>query len=245
MSASAAVPEIRNGTFLRASAFLLKRGNKTKLRADQRFLSTGEEMNSTTRIVLPLLSFLALCAIPAIAVDANAVATREFFASKGSYSHDAKGLEKEWAPFLKAISKKDAAAIGETYKIFILPDYPAWFGTYFKKEDVEQLGWDYEAEAANGKHSMITMTILLRGTGFHAHCEPAAANPQSPLAPKADAVTPLQPIPVEQFTVEVSSDQGKRFSFLANYVYVDGAFRFVGGGAYPFWSMPDATSHKK
>jgi hypothetical protein len=201
-------------------------------------------MNSTT-LIMALLIFLALSIGPATAVDASAMATRELFASKGTYSHDAKGLEKEWAPFLKSISKKDAAAIDETYKIFLLPDQQAWFGTYFKKEDVEQLGWDYEAETENGKHSMITMTNLLRGTGFHAHCEPATSNPQSRLAPRSDATAPLQPIPVEQFTVEVSSDQGKRFSFLANYVYVDGAFRFLGKGAYPFWSMPDATSHKK
>ena len=203
-------------------------------------------MNSTTRIVLPLLSFLALCAVPAIAVDANAVATREFFASKGSYSHDAKGLEKEWAPFLKAISKKDAAAIGETYKIFILPDYPAWFGTYFKKEDVEQLGWDYEAEADRQKHSMTTLLPNLLGlAGLRAHCQPPQTDPHARIAPRPDAFLPSQPIAIEQFEVTISSDSPKTFSILANYVYVDGAFRFVGGGAYPFWSMPDATSHKK
>ena len=168
-------------------------------------------MNPTTRIMLPLLIFLALCLLPAIAVDANAVATREFFASKGTYSHDAKG-----------------------------------FGTYFKKEDVEQLGWDYEAEADRQKHSMTTLLPNLLGlAGLRAHCQPPQTDPHARIAPRPDAFLPSQPIAIEQFEVTISSDSPKTFSILANYVYVDGAFRFVGGGAYPFWSMPDATSHKK
>jgi hypothetical protein len=35
-----------------------------------------------------------------------------------------------------------------------------------------------------------------------------------------------------------------RFSLVVNYVYVDGAFRYVGKGAYPFWSAPDEPSTK-
>jgi len=191
-----------------------------------------------------LLIFFVLCVVPGTAIDVNALPASKFSAPRGVYSHDAKGLEKEWDPFLKAVSKRDAASINERYKIFLIPSHETWFGTYFKKEDVEQLGWDYEAEAENGKHSMITMTNLLGGAGFHAHCEPPTSNRQTQLAPRADAFLPVQPVPVEQFTIAISSDNGKRFSFLANYVYEDGAFRFVGKGAYPFWSMPDAARPK-
>jgi hypothetical protein len=45
-------------------------------------------------------------------------------------------------------------------------------------------------------------------------------------------------------TIEIASDSGKRFSILTNYAYVDGAFRCVGKGGYPFWSMPDASRAK-
>ena len=202
-------------------------------------------MNSIVRAVLPLLVLLALCVVPGTSLDANAVAPPKASAPKPkTYSHDAHGLEKEWKTFLNAVSKKEAAAIDATYKVFVIPDQQAWFGTYFKEEDVEQLGWDYEVEAENGKRSTITMVNVVDGTGLHVRCKSPTYNPQSRVAPRADAVTPLQPIPVEQFTVEVKTDQRKRFSFLANYVYVGGAFRYLGKGAYPFWSMPDA-SHTK
>jgi hypothetical protein len=29
-----------------------------------------------------------------------------------------------------------------------------------------------------------------------------------------------------------------------NYVYVDGSFRYIGTGAYPFWSAPDESPTK-
>jgi hypothetical protein len=201
-------------------------------------------MNSFKRYMPGLLMCFAISAVLETTIDVSAISTAGMSAANGVYSHDAKGLEKEWEPLLKAVSKRDPASIDERYKIFVIPDHGTWFGTYFKKEDVEQLGWDYEAEAENGKHSVITMTNLVGGSGFRAHCEPSTSDSQNRLAPRSDASLPLQPVPVEPFNIAITSDNGKRFSFLANYVYVDGAFRFVGKGAYPFWSMPDATRPK-
>jgi hypothetical protein len=201
-------------------------------------------MGSFRRLVPGLLICCVICAALEITVDVNAISMPGISDTKGVYSHDAKGLEKEWDPLLKAVSKRDAASIDERYKVFVIPDHGTWFGIYFKREDVEQLGWDYEAEAENGKHSIITMTNLVGGSGFRAHCEPSTSDSQNRLAPRSDASLPLQPVPVEPFNIAITSDNGKRFSFLANYVYVDGAFRFVGKGAYPFWSMPDATRPK-
>jgi hypothetical protein len=59
-------------------------------------------------------------------------------------------------------------------------------------------------------------------------------------------VDPLKPVPVEQFTVEmVDEKSGKKFSSLGNFVFVDGAYRFVGNGAFPLWSMPDMSAPAK
>jgi hypothetical protein len=52
---------------------------------------------------------------------------------------------------------------------------------------------------------------------------------------------PISEVSVEQFDVKVTSEQGRSMSTLENYVYVEGAVRYLGKGAYPFWSMPDAT----
>ncbi|HXY26342.1 MAG TPA: hypothetical protein VEI73_16940 [Candidatus Acidoferrum sp.] len=191
-----------------------------------------------TRILLAFFLFFTIWL-------AHVVASPGLPSPKQGYSHDAKGLEKQYEPFLKALAKRDAASMNDAYKVFFIPEQDKWFASYFRKEDVEQLGWDQEAENENEKKSLITITNLVgRGTRFHAHCKPASGDRQTKLAPRSDAFVPLQPVPVEQFEVEFVADNGKRFSILGNFVYVDEAFRFVGKGAYPFWSMPDATAPK-
>lgn len=202
-------------------------------------------MNRLSRQMPALLAFMVLCGSHITAVLAHAKPSPARPKPKETYSHDAKGLEKQYDPFLKALAKKDAASIEETYKIFFIPQQDQWFANYFKKEDVEQLGWDQEAENEKEKKSLVTITNLVgRGARFRAHCKRPSGNPQARLAPRTDAIVPLQPVPVEQFEVEFVSDDGKRFSILGNFVYIDGAFRFVGKGAYPFWSMADATAPK-
>jgi hypothetical protein len=76
---------------------------------------------------------------------------------------------------------------------------------------------------------------------FHAHCTPADKTPRTDLQPRADAAKPTREVPVEAFEIEFVSEDGRRFSELANFVFSNGAYRYVGKGAYPFWSMPDAT----
>jgi hypothetical protein len=168
--------------------------------------------------------------------------------SNKSYSHDAKGLEKEYDPFLTALAKGDPTAANESYKVFAIPVPNTWFALYFKKENVEQLGWDYEPELENEKKSLLMMTRTV-GRGqllrFHAHCKSPDHDPTANLPARSNSMLPDSAVPVEQYTVEFVADQKRRFSFLGNFVYVEGAFRYVGKGAYPFWSMPDATRPKQ
>ena len=141
----------------------------------------------TTRIPLGFFLLFSCCLIR---VDASPAPP----SPKDAYSHDAKGLEKQYEAFLKALAKRDAAAMNEAYKIFFIPEPDRWFATYFKKEDVEQLGWDQEAENENEEKSLVTITNLVgRGSRFHAHCSPPSHDPQSRLAPKTNAIAPLLP----------------------------------------------------
>jgi hypothetical protein len=155
---------------------------------------------------------------------------------------DSHGLEHEFEPFLRAYAQGDTNAQSRAYGLLAIPEAGKWFATYFASADVEQLGWDYEAEVDAYEKSLInTMRTLGSAKRFHAHCEPADKARPTSLQPRADAVKPTRDVPVEQFTVEFVSDDGRRFSQLCNFVYLNGAYRYVGKGAYPFWSMPDAT----
>jgi len=159
-----------------------------------------------------------------------------------TYSHDAHGLEKQFEPLLKAYAKGDADAVNKEYAVFVLPNANQWFAEYFPASSVQQLGWDYDSEAEQYKSTLPRMMkILQSGSRFHAHCSSPSPDHKTKLQPNADSVQPTKEIALEQFEIKFVADNGRSFSQLGNFVYVDGAFRYLGKGAYPFWSMPDAT----
>jgi hypothetical protein len=91
------------------------------------------------------------------------------------------------------------------------------------------------------------MAAVPPGTTFRVRCKLPHADPTTRISPRLDAIVPSVQIPVEQFVTEfdpVPKMKNGRFSLVVNYVYVDGAFRYVGKGAYPFWSAPDEAPKK-
>jgi hypothetical protein len=170
---------------------------------------------------------------------------------QSSYSHDTKGLEAQYQPFLKAFNKGQAPPYDKEFTAFILPDPSAWFGQYFEVMQIQALADEYEAKIAAWQKSEVTIKTKLwpSGTQFKVHCK--AHPPTAPgFPPRQNAFQPKQPIPIEQFDVEFEADKlgargGRSVSSLVNMVWVDGAYRYVGGGAYPFWSMPDSAQQKK
>jgi hypothetical protein len=163
-----------------------------------------------------------------------------------SYSHNAQGLENEFELLLNAPPFVDRDTAGREFTIFVLPDSSAWFAEHFSKEQVQQLGWDYEAELSlYEKFIMNMMKSYSTDASFKAHCQSREKTLAVGFGPRVDAMIPLVQVPVEQFEIEFTSDRGQRVSILANFVYVESAYRYLGKGAYPFWSMPDASSPGK
>jgi hypothetical protein len=164
-----------------------------------------------------------------------------------TYKQNDHGLAKQFEPFFKAYQKGDESKQEEAFKVFQFPDAKAWFAQYFQPEDVQQLVWDAEAETEQEAKSLRTMmNLIARGKRFHAHPEPHSTTDTTSVKERQSSVKPTKPVPVEQFSIKVKDEKtGKWFSWLGNFVYVDGAYRFVGGGAFPLWSMPDANDPSK
>jgi hypothetical protein len=157
------------------------------------------------------------------------------------YSHDAKGLQKQYEPFLRAVEKNDETKMKDGFAVFAFPNPQIWFAQYFAQDQVQQLVWDEESEL-DGDRTSTAMLLrrFLKGSHYSVHCEPSK-DTTTTVKPRADAVSPLTEVPIEKYTVKFSGDDGHSMEHLANLVYFDGAFRYVGKGSYPFWSMPDAT----
>jgi len=157
-----------------------------------------------------------------------------------TYKQNEQGLEKQFEPFLKAYQRGDDKGMDESFGVFRLPKPKEWFGSYFAPENAERLSSTYDTEVSDGEASLIE--LLNRsdpGSRFHVRCEPLGENGAGTPRPENGGIQPLKPVAIEQFRLEFrSSSHDQKFKFIANFVYVDGAYRFLGGGGAAFWSKP-------
>jgi hypothetical protein len=182
-------------------------------------------------------------------IGSHADSTSSKFASSTfptTYSQNAKGLELQFQPLLQALAAgQNSADIDQALAIFALKNPSEWFGKYFVKEHVEQLSGEYQNALKDYRRDILdSLRRSPAGTSFRVHCKAPHPDPSTRIQPRADAVVPLVALQIEQFVTEFEPEHhsnGARFSLFANYVYVDGAYRYVGKGAYPFWSAPDTA----
>jgi hypothetical protein len=159
-----------------------------------------------------------------------------------TYKHDAKGLQKQFGTALKAVPTGGQDQLKASFGDFALPHPDVWFGEYFPKDQIQQLVWDNEAELDTYRNSLVMMLRRFLPPPYWVRCK-LETHTSTTLKPKADGIQPTTPIPIEQYTIMFTGANGRSMTQLVNFVYVDGAFRYLGKGAYPFWSMPD-ESHK-
>jgi len=182
----------------------------------------------TSRVPAILLALVGILIFQLCAVAAPGAET---------YKHDESGLEKQFEPFLKAYQRGDDKGMDATFALFRFPKPKEWFAAYFSPDGAERLLPAYETDMNDAESSLIqSMNLADPGSGFKLHCEfrgdaGGAGRPR----PEEGGIQPKQEIFVEQFFLEFRSTKaGQRFRVILNFVYVDGAYRFVGGGA-PLW----------
>jgi len=160
-----------------------------------------------------------------------------------TYKQNGQGLEKQFEPFLKAYQRGDDKGMDEGFALFRLPKAQEWFGNYFSPEDAAKLVATYDREMSEAESSLIEdMNKADPGSRFRVRCEARGESPAGQDSPGGYGFKPVKPIAVEQFRLEFrSGSHDQKFSFIANFVYVDGAYRFVGGGGVAFWAKPGAS----
>jgi hypothetical protein len=160
-----------------------------------------------------------------------------------TYKHDAQGLEKQFEAFLKAYQRGDDKGMDEGFALFRLPKAQEWFGDHFSAEDAAKLVATYDREMSEAESSLIEdMNKADPGSRFRVRCEARGESPAGQDSARGYGFKPVKPIAVEQFRLEFrSGSHDQKFSFIANFVFVDGAYRFVGGGGVAFWAKPGAS----
>ena len=155
-----------------------------------------------------------------------------------TYKQNAQGLEKEFEGFLKAFHKGDDQGMDQAFGLLRIPNAKEWFAAHFAAEDVERLNKAYDRQVADGQGSLIEdMNRAGVGNKFSLRCEPRGDIATGTGKTGNDEALPVKPVRVEQFLLEFQAgDTRAQFMIVVNFVYVDGAYRFVGGGGAPFWA---------
>jgi hypothetical protein len=140
------------------------------------------------------------------------------------------GLTKEFESFLKAYHKGDDVGMDQGFGVFRIPNAKEWFSDHFSAEDAERFSRIYGTQMTDAQNSLIEdMNHAGSGNKYSVHCEARGD------APAGKRVT--QPVRVEQYVMEFQAySTREKFLFMANFVYIDGAYRYVGGGGGPFWA---------
>jgi hypothetical protein len=188
--------------------------------------------------------FAAVSAAPKISPQSTSLSAS--VNASTAFDHNEKGLRSQYQVLVDAFASQGATQSHQAFVLFALPDPGDWFEKYFAKEQVPQLEKDYETELSAYEGVLAQrLSGVPAGTSFRVHCKVPHPDPTIHMQPRRDAIAPLSSIPVEQFVCEFDPApklKYGRFSMFVNYVYVDGAFRYVGTGAYPFWSTPSAVA---
>jgi hypothetical protein len=160
-----------------------------------------------------------------------------------TYKQNEQGLEKQFEAFLKAYQRGDDKGMDEGFAVFRLPKAKEWFGDHFSAEDAAKLVATYDREMSEAESSLIEdMNKADPGSRFRVRCEARGESPAGQDSAGGYGFKPVKPIAVEQFRLEFrSGSHDQKFSFIANFVYVEGAYRFVGGGGVAFWAKPGAS----
>ena len=159
-----------------------------------------------------------------------------------TYKQNEQGLEKQFEAFLKAYQRGDDKGMDEGFALFRVLKAKEWFEEHFSAEDAAKLSSLYEREVSDAEASLIEdMNKADPGSRFRVRCEARGDGGAGQGSTGGYGFKPVKPIAVEQFRLEFrSGSHDQKFSFIANFVYSDGAYRFVGWGGVAFWAKPGA-----
>jgi hypothetical protein len=179
------------------------------------------------------------------AFEKASIVYRKIFRKKNTYKKTfAKGIEQDRM---------------ERFRTFAIPEH--WFSDVFGPDHGSELAKEYQ-ELFNGfesatKHEFSTLAGREYGDAYLAT---KAWRTSTEVKSARSAPTSLVPLPsVQRFriwyhirptftaddcrptgTIDCTSSFAVRrdYSRVDTFIYVDGAFRFIGGGACPFWATP-------
>lgn len=177
---------------------------------------------------------LTLCSWCCCARDAQAGNT---------YPHSADGFRSQLDALKQAYCFEDAQGAGSLQEQFKIPEAKSWFEQRFDPGTAAQLEARYEK--AFSSYTKWMKTNLLWGCmvdGLFSVTAPSEVNAKPTRDDdKGSNIRPSAEVAVDQFGFEVKTEAVDSVKWVETFTYVDGAFRFLGIGASPFWAWEEGA----
>ena len=210
------------------------------------FTELEKEMQTNIR-VCGFIVFLALlgAVAPAFTFAQQGAAVRE--AEARVYAHSANGFREQYGRIAEEFKQGDSEKAKKMLQAFRLPDARSWFSHNFEADKVPELLQRYEQAVGNFEAAFEeTFKAAAQFNHFGVKIEPRKGEPKpsdrNPPDFKPGLFSPTQKIQFDRFAFRVRGDEAVPISWEDTYVYLEGAFRFMGGGAYPFWTWEKARA---
>jgi len=164
--------------------------------------------------------------------------------AREAYPHTSEGIERQFDELLRSYQSGDEPGFDAAISTFSLPNPEVWLAETFGPPQGEKLTSAY-AKSFAGFRSNLRDKINHYGRSAElrlaAHLS-KAWDPQDTATTGTDSstVVPLKNISIEAYNLRLSPEGrgAAGTTWMESFVYLDGAFRYLGGGASTFWSRP-------
>lgn len=161
------------------------------------------------------------------------------------YAHSAKGFREQYGRIAEEFMQGDPEKAKKMLQVFRLPDARSWISQNFEADKVPELLQRYEQTFGSFEAAFErTFKEAAQLNHFGVKIEPRKGEPKpsdrNPPDFKPGLFSQTQEIQFDRFAFRVHGDDVVPISWEDTYVYFEGAFRFIGGGAYPFWTWEKA-----
>jgi len=180
-----------------------------------------------------------------------------------AYPQTADGFNAQMSAVVEAYQKDDGAEGRRLLEQFRIPNSVDWFADQIRPELNEIMAKRYARlfdKFVNQTDNRLQELARAKGRKLNIDLKPGPSDPPNPdkitksgsLKPSG-IVTVKRPVCFNAFffikltttSQTVFSGEYKAVSWQDSYIYQDGAFRFVGRGAWPFWQWEDEDSFDK
>jgi TonB family protein len=161
------------------------------------------------------------------------------------FAQDEHGFRQQFQAAFDAFRAGDATAGIKLLEQFRIPNAEVWFSEHFETAVAASLAERYRRTcddfiASTAKTMQDLANKPASSLVIHARPEPSGP-PRVPSHFKLSTVSPLQPLLFNRFGFELEGG-GVKSTWERTFLYNEGAFRFVGGGAYPFWIWEEGAA---